>query len=164
MTDLNVFTRKIKISSPIKTVYTAWCTQRGLETWFLRKAEFRSAEGELRMTGERCNEGDIYFWLWHGYSDDVHENRKVLSVNGSDRIKFEFSAGTIVEVVLSEERSATLLTLTQTNFPADPEKRIDYYVGCSTGWTFYLANLKSVLEGGIDLRNKELSVENAINA
>lgn len=30
--------------------------------------------------------------------------------------------------------------------------------------TFYLANLKSVLEGGLDLRNKNVNIPNVISA
>jgi hypothetical protein len=33
-----------------------------------------------------------------------------------------------------------------------------------TGWTFYLANLKSVLEGGLDLRNKNARLQRLVNA
>jgi hypothetical protein len=37
-------------------------------------------------------------------------------------------------------------------------------VGCGEGWTFYLTNLKSILEGGVDLRNKEMKLKNVINS
>jgi len=39
-----------------------------------------------------------------------------------------------------------------------------FYIGCGKGWTFYMANLKSILEGGIDLRNKNAAIQNVINA
>jgi hypothetical protein len=32
-------------------------------------------------------------------------------------------------------------------------------VQCQLGWTFYLANLKSVIEGGVDLRNKNVDLK-----
>ena len=38
------------------------------------------------------------------------------------------------------------------------------YVDCSYGWTFFLANLKSVLEGGIDLRNRNVDIKNVVNS
>jgi hypothetical protein len=40
----------------------------------------------------------------------------------------------------------------------------NYHLGCKTGWTFYLANLKSLMEGGIDLRNKNEKIQRVINA
>lgn len=37
-------------------------------------------------------------------------------------------------------------------------------LSCKTGWTSYLANLKSVLEGGIDPRNKNEQLKAVINS
>ena len=45
----------------------------------------------------------------------------------------------------------------------EPQTRV-VNVGCKTGWTFYLANLKSLLEGGIDLRNKDELLKDVINS
>jgi hypothetical protein len=39
-----------------------------------------------------------------------------------------------------------------------------FYMECDKGWTFYLTNLKSVLEGGLDMRNKNLNIQQVINA
>jgi hypothetical protein len=40
----------------------------------------------------------------------------------------------------------------------------NYHVGCKAGWTFYLANLKSILEGGIDMRNKKTRLKEMLNS
>jgi len=37
-------------------------------------------------------------------------------------------------------------------------------VGCGEGWTFYLANLNSYLQGGIDLRNKNEKIQGVISS
>ena len=42
--------------------------------------------------------------------------------------------------------------------------KVQYHMGCLGGWTFYLANLKSYLEGGVDLRNKNLALNNMVNS
>jgi len=39
-----------------------------------------------------------------------------------------------------------------------------FYVECGKGWTFYMANLKSILEGGHELRNKNINLHQVINA
>jgi hypothetical protein len=39
-----------------------------------------------------------------------------------------------------------------------------YFIECGKGWTFYMTNLKSILEGGIDLSNKNMSMQNVINS
>jgi len=56
-----------------------------------------------------------------------------------------------------------MVELTQSQIPLDDHSRMSYYVGCTRGWTFYLANLKSILEGGIDLRNKNNKLLHVIN-
>jgi hypothetical protein len=46
-----------------------------------------------------------------------------------------------------------------------PEAEKQYYhVGCKTGWTFYLANIKSLYEGGKDLRNKNDKLQQMLNS
>ena len=39
-----------------------------------------------------------------------------------------------------------------------------FYIECGKGWTFYMTNLKSILEGGLDLRNKNINLKQVINA
>ena len=56
------------------------------------------------------------------------------------------------------------MELTQEKIPLDEESKVNYHLGCMEGWTFYLANLKSILEGGIDLRNKNVNLTKVINA
>ena len=56
----------------------------------------------------------------------------------------------------------TVVELTQSRIPDDSDHGI--YVDCSYGWAFYLGNLKSVLEGGIDLRNKNVDIKNVVNS
>jgi hypothetical protein len=49
--------------------------------------------------------------------------------------------------------------------PMDNESGQRYFfIECGKGWTFYMTNLKSILEGGIDLRNKNERKQNVINA
>ena len=57
-----------------------------------------------------------------------------------------------------------MVTLTQEEviFEEDPNENL--YVQCGEGWTFYLANLKSVYEGGLDLRNKDIEIKGVLNA
>ena len=52
----------------------------------------------------------------------------------------------------------------QYNIPTDETGKTDYHIGCREGWVFYLANLKSIQEGGIDLRNKNPGIKKVINS
>lgn len=162
--DWSQFVLRINIQAASQIIYDAWTTRAGLESWFLRQAEFTRPDGVLRPSNEPFQKGDTYLWRWHGYPDDVLEQRAVLEANGRDRLRFVFSGDCLVAVRVIQEADETLVELTQENIPPDEQSRIAYYNGCSLGWTFYLANLKSILEGGLDLRNKNMNLPNVVNA
>jgi hypothetical protein len=73
-------------------------------------------------------------------------------------LKFTFSGGSIVTVDIQSKYGLTVVELTQENIPEESDPSKNLFVQCQIGWTFYLANLKSVIEGGNDLRNKRLDV------
>ncbi|WP_374950856.1 SRPBCC domain-containing protein [Mucilaginibacter sp.] len=143
----------------LRSLYMAWATPAGLEKWFLRKADFFTVPLRLRAADEQILKEDTYTWYWHGYHNDIFQKGSVLEANGQDLIKFTFSGESIVTVNFSTRHGLTIIELTQENIPqeADPEKSL--FVQCQIGWTFYLANLKSVLEGGKDLRNKRVDLK-----
>ncbi len=162
--DWSRFLLRINIKANPQKIYNAWTTQTGLESWFLRQALFTRPDGILRPPTDHFQKGDKYEWRWHGYPDEVVECRAVLDANGHDLLSFGFSGDCVVIVRVLEEAGETLCELTQENIQPDEQSRIDYYYGCSLGWTFYLANLKSILEGGLDLRNKNIDLPNVVNA
>ena len=47
---------------------------------------------------------------------------------------------------------------------SDVSEQRYFYIECGKGWTFYLANLKAVLQGGVDLRNKNVLIQKVVNA
>ena len=158
------FTKRIPIKASAKAIYAAWTTQQGLESWFLRIAQFTKAENTLRRKNSHTEAGDIYKWLWYGYDDTVVEEREILSANGWDLLKFCFSGGCIVTVSIKQEGAETICELVQDMPMEDADEQRHFYIECGKGWGFYMANLKSVLEGGLDLRNKNLHLKEVINA
>jgi uncharacterized protein YndB with AHSA1/START domain len=158
------FTRRIPIKASAKAIYDAWTTQQGLESWFLRLAQFTKADGSLRPKNSTIETGDTFKWLWHGYDDDAKEEREVLAVNGWDELQFSFSGGCIVTVSIKQEEGENICELVQNMPMENVNEQQQYYVDCGNGWGFYMANLKSVLEGGIDLRNKNMSLKQVVNA
>jgi len=87
------------------------------------------------------------------------EKGEVLEVNSIDFLKFTFSGGSVVSVSVESRNGLTILELTQENIPQENDPLQNLLVQCQVGWTFYLANLKSIVEGGIDLRNKRLDID-----
>jgi hypothetical protein len=106
----------------------------------------------------------LYQWLWHGWGDDTVEHGEILDCNGKDHFRFSFGKAGDCTVTIKQEEGQTVVELLLDNIPDDEQGRQYYQLGCKTGWTFYLANLKSLLEGGIDLRNRDLKLKNVINA
>jgi len=147
----------------IKKIYNCWSSQQGLENWFLKLAEFRSTNGNFRHSGEQLQKGDSYRWLWYGCNDGAEETGEVLEANGNDQISFSFE-GAEVHIKIYKEEDVTICQLIQNKIALDKNGTPTSYLGCSSGWSFFMCNLKSILEGGLDLRNKNENLKNTINA
>ena len=46
----------------------------------------------------------------------------------------------------------------------DDDPLTNLYVNCQLGWTFYLTNLKSIYQGGLDLRNRDQKIGKVVTA
>jgi uncharacterized protein YndB with AHSA1/START domain len=158
------FVKRININAPVSAVYQAWATRHGLETWFLRQALFTQKNGSIRDAAALVQPTDTYAWLWHGYGDDTVEHGTILEANGTNTLTFTFGQAGTVTVTIKTEQDETIVELAQQNIPADEKAKVYYHLGCSTGWVFYLTNLKSILEGGLDLRNKNVGLKNVVSA
>ncbi len=162
------FNKRITIAAPMAEIYLMWATKDGMEKWFLRNCNYKNAQGELLDGSAPVAKGDSFRWLWHGWSDEVEENGEILAANGIDSLTFTFGqAGAtdmICKVNIYHEGGETICELVQENIPIDEKGKAHYHLGCNTGWTFYMANLKSILEGGIDLRNKNVDLKNVLNS
>lgn len=162
--DWSRFVVRIDVRASLESLYEAWTSQEMLELWFLRLAEFTMPNGEIRGRFSKVEQGDQYKWLWHGYGDDTAEYGEVLEANGKDTFRFSFGKAGICTVTLKEEHGENIVELVQEDIGTDDTSKHRFHVGCKTGWTFYLANLKSILEGGIDLRNRNEVLHNMINS
>ena len=148
-------------NTDIRTLYEAWATPAGLQKWFLRKADFYAIAGRQREADEFILKEDVYEWYWEGWGDDAMEKGEILEANGTDQIKFTFSGESIVTIDLSSRNGVSIVELTQENIPAEADPKKNLYILCQMGWLFYMANLKSVLEGGVDLRNKNVGLSSS---
>jgi hypothetical protein len=157
----NRFEVQLPVRAGMQQLYDAWTTRSGIEKWFLRSSVFISPEGKQRHADERAGQGDTYTWMWHGYDDKVKEQRTILQANGKDFLQFEFSGDCLVTVKLKEEKDYVRVMLTQERIPADDNPATNLFVGCQIGWSFYMVNLKSIMEGGIDLRTKDINIPRA---
>jgi len=159
MADLSfeAFTKKIYIKADLKKLYWCWATKEGIESWFLRKAEYTTPDGKPRETKEEIQSGDTYVWEWYNWNGK--ETGTIFQANGTDFLEFSFAGDVCnVSVTLEEKDNAVLVTLKQFDMPTDEETKMNIYNGCSCGWTFWMANLKAYLEHGIVLNEKEFDL------
>jgi len=135
-----------------------------MEYWFLRLSEYKKPDGSLRANDELVAKEDTYKWLWHGWPDDMVEYGGIADGNGKDFFKFSFGKAGNCTVRIYIEQNETIVELVQDNIPTDEQGMHNWHVGCKTGWTFFMANMKSLYEGGIDLRNKNRNLQQVLNA
>ena len=139
------FTKRIQIKSDLATIYNSWTKSAELEKWFLSKAVYFDSNGKNISATENVSADCKYEWNW--FAQNYFESGKVITANGTDLFEFTFAGECKVQVKLSEVKNS----------------KQNIRLGCAFGWTFYLINLKSVLEGGLDLRNKDSEMEGLVN-
>ena len=160
--DWTRFTRKINVKASMADLYAAWTTAPEIERWFLSESVFYNSDEQLLPRGKSIEKGCSYAWQWYTY--DVTETGRITESNGIDFMQFTFAGDCLVDIRLTQQDNEVIVELTQKNIPTDEKSKINIRIGCHTGWSFFLVNLKSVYEGGIDLRNKDAAQNGMVNS
>jgi hypothetical protein len=160
--DWTAFTRKVAVRSKMSTMYDAWTKASEIEKWFLSNADYFDEKKNLIEKENYIQKNHTYAWSWYLY--DIVEEGKIIKANGKDLIQFTFAGDCLVTIKLSEFNEYIIVELTQNNIPTDDESKANVRLDCDTGWSFYLVNLKSVYEGGSDLRNKDPKLKGMLNS
>ncbi|OFZ11810.1 MAG: hypothetical protein A3D92_00425 [Bacteroidetes bacterium RIFCSPHIGHO2_02_FULL_44_7] len=159
--DWTQFSKRVFINADLPIAYAAWTKSAELEKWFLSKAAFRSKDGKEVLPTEQVLSESTYRWSW--FAQNHFEEGRVNHANGKDFLEFTFAGNCRVQVRLTDVKGQTLVELTQVEIPQDDNSKENIRLGCAFGWTFYLLNLKSVLEGGLDLRNRDPELIGVVN-
>lgn len=159
--DWTTFTRKIAVKAEMADIYAAWTKASAIEKWFLSKAVYFDTTQKPVSKETQIEKGFTYEWNW--YLFDVTERGKITEANGKDFIQFTFAGECLVDIKLSAQGDYVVVELTQKNIPTDDNSKQGIRLGCDTGWSFFLVNLKSVYEGGLDLRNKDSDFKGMVN-
>jgi hypothetical protein len=101
--------------------------------------------------------------MWHGWPDETVEYGTILDCNGKDLFRFSFGKAGNCTVRIYKEKEETIVEILQEDIPDDETGKQTWHVGCKTGWTFYLTNLKSVYQFETDLRNKKEGIGQLLN-
>ena len=150
------FTRKAYIKATLTQVFDAWVKPNEIVTWFIKDAKYTSPEGISRPDNEYPQAGDDYYWKWH---QNMDTQGKVLVVEPDVRFQFTFGKKetnseeyVIVTIDFTKENNETVYTLRQDNMGGPDLTKAEYHFSCNMGWSFFMTNMKAVLEHGIDLR------------
>lgn len=154
------FSRAVYITTNLATAYQMWATTAGLTRWWLSRARCVAADGAVRDKKALSAKGDHFEWSWY---EGAELQGEVLEANGSDRFAFTFGGKVTVTVTLAVVGDRVLVELVQDGMANTPAGQ-KFYIGCTTAWAAYLTNMKSVLEGGLDLREKKPDRPNLVNA
>jgi uncharacterized protein YndB with AHSA1/START domain len=158
--DWTRFERQIFINADQRTVFRAWAVPEEIVKWFIATAEYVSVDHTPRRANDVVAAGDTYHWEWH---QDLSTRGTVLEVVENEKLVFTFGdkqpgadEKTIVTVeVLPLEDGVTLLRLVQENMADTPSAHVSWHMQCNLGWSFFMTNLKGLLEFGVDLRETD---------
>lgn len=138
--DWTKFSQHVFIKKPVARVFAAWTDDRQIVRWFPEKAEIEPRKG------------GIVRWEWLA-GDKL--DKQILVCQRNRQFDFPFGdKGEMVSVRFRAVKGGTICSLTQSGMKNTPQGRV-MYTGCMQGWTFFLTNLKSWLEHGIDLRSHD---------
>ena len=160
--DFSQFKLRVNVKASVEDVYKAWGTTAGLNSWFIGKMVFTDERGVVRPDNALVQAGDEYACSFVTAPDKVIIKGKVLKANEKDVFSFSFSKNCPVTISIYSEHGETIVELIESNVPNEEGVVVRQYVSDSKGWIFYLVNLKSVLEGGLDLRNRNDEIKNVI--
>ncbi|HVS98188.1 MAG TPA: SRPBCC domain-containing protein [Puia sp.] len=160
--DFSQFKLRVNIKASIEDAYRAWTTAAGLNSWFIGKMIFTDGNGVVRPDDAPVQAGDDYTCSFATTPENVLIKGKVLKANGRDLFSLSFSKNCPVTISIYSEHGETIVELIESNVPNEEDVVVRQYVSDSKGWIFYLVNLKSVLEGGLDLRNRNVEIKNVI--
>ena len=149
-------TARVYVRAHPARLFEAWATGPGLLRWLLKAAAFRAPQEQLPRPDAAARTGDAYRWTWRS-AGRVAEGR-ILAADWPERIEFTLGPAGKCRVSLTPDGELTLVEVVQSDVPDAAT-----YLEWSNAWTFHLTNLKSVLEGGPDLREADPDRTDVVN-
>ena len=122
-----------------------------MASFFIDTAEHVSAQDTPRAADEVVQAGDRYHWK---YVHDFEHGGRFEVVDPGRRVQFTFGSMT-VNIMFRDLGSATEVDLHQTGCEIDDPDRAWQHLNCRSCWIYFMTNLRSLLAGGPDLRDRD---------
>jgi uncharacterized protein YndB with AHSA1/START domain len=142
------------VAAPRDQVFHALVDAGELSRWWTTRAESDP------RTGGRF----AYVFEFEDAARDHTYDGEYDAIEPGRRVAFPWQAGvgpTSVTFLLDDEGDGTRLTLRHDGWPGDADEAVEMHRG---GWTFFLGNLKTVYEDGVDRRAKAMGQKVAARA
>lgn len=150
---------RISIYASLLEVRAAILTSGGLERWFVDSADFLNHQNLLRRKEGIPLVGDAYWFKWADHSTETGE---VLLID-DHQIQLSFGKDVTVHLMATGENPVVVgLVASLDSSSSESLERACHSLTPSL--SFLLANLKSVLEYGHDLRDRQYTLSNLLNA
>ena len=154
------FHHSILLNKAAGEVFALFGLAGGLEKWFQCETIFTATDKAARKPGEMIQKDDSFYWKW--LAKDFSIEGKVINVTPGISAEFTFGSLFNIKMSAAAQNGRTLFTIEQW-YTNGAIKNDFAYINCCTCWIFFLTNLKSVLEHGIDLRETTSTDEALVN-
>ena len=148
------------IKAPRERVFEKWLTSKKIIEWFVAEAIYKHNWDMVRNPEEKIKAGDTYTWI---FFQGIKMEGTILDVIDNEYLSFTFGKkepgskeDVIVEIFFyPDTANITEIELHQKNIADSEYGHVNYNLSCMIGWCYFLTNLRSVIESGYDLREKE---------
>lgn len=129
----------------------------------VNKALYYDNLGFPKEPQDYIEKGDQFEWYGFG-PDGKTEEGTVIEANQRDFLKFSCTKFSIVSVRLILRKNYTIVGLEQKNIPVTEVSKVNIHLIQAQAWSFYLLNLKTMLEGKMNLRNTDFQPHGIISS
>jgi hypothetical protein len=121
-----------------------------MEGFFVEMMAIRNQQGRLLDPDESVLEGCRYVWRW---DSGVLVAGKFFDVLPGHELSFTFGESK-VRIRLHPQQAGTILELCQYDMEDTEQNRMHLFTNCRAAWVYFLTVLKTLLEHGIDGRDR----------
>ena len=148
--DWTQFDLHVAINAKPEDILKMWSTITGMEAFFVEMMRITGPDNKERDPDERARPGDKFVWRWQNgrsvsgeYLDPAAENE----------VRFTFGDSNVC-VTADPYKEGSLVRLLQYDIPDNDEARMHVHSNCRGGWVYFLTVLKTLIEHGVDGRDK----------
>jgi len=144
------FDLHVAVDAKPERILEVWSTVDGLESFFVEMMRISRPDGVERATNEPAEPGDKFVWRWQNGRCVMG---RYLEPQADNEVRFTFGESKIC-ISVKPYQDGSLLRLKQYDIPETEEARMYIHANCRGAWVYFLTVLKTLLEKGVDGRDK----------